>query len=201
MDEGIPIILRALSGERFVQGGREIFVRPLPMQKPHDMIIVAGGVPATAKRAARLGLGIMPMSYDLIALYKEECAKLGRKPGLMMHGSVHLNVSEDPDRTWKQVAPHVMHVVRSYAKFAEGTTSSSTVNFQSIGTEEQVRQSGFYNVVTPEQAVKLAEEAAKVGGCVYMDPIIAGLDPRVGWESLELLATKVIPRLSKKAAA
>jgi alkanesulfonate monooxygenase SsuD/methylene tetrahydromethanopterin reductase-like flavin-dependent oxidoreductase (luciferase family) len=200
MDEGIPIILRALSGERFQEQGREVFVRPLPLQNPQDMIIVAGGVPATARRAARLGLGIIPMSYDLIPMYKQECAKLGRKPGLMMHGTVHLNVSEDPERTWKQVAPHVMHVVRSYAKFAEGTRSSSAVNFEAITTEEQVRRSGFYNIVTPDEAVRLAEEAAATGGSVYMDPIVAGLDPKIGWESLELLANKVIPRLAKRAA-
>ena len=31
-----------------------------------------------------------------------------------------------------------------------------------------------------------------------MDPVIGGLDPQIGWESLELLANKVIPRLPKK---
>ena len=161
LDEGIPIILRALSGERFVEGGREIFVRPLPLQNPHDIVIVGGGVPAAAKRAARLGLGLMPMpmSHHLIPLYEEECAKLGRRAGLVMRGSgPHLHISEDPDRTWRQVAPHVMHVVRSYARFAEGTTSSSP--FANIKTEEQVRQNGFYKIVTPDEAVKLAEEAA-----------------------------------------
>jgi alkanesulfonate monooxygenase SsuD/methylene tetrahydromethanopterin reductase-like flavin-dependent oxidoreductase (luciferase family) len=200
MDEGIPLILRALSGERFVEGGREVFVRPLPLQKPHEMILVAGGVPASVKRAARLGLGIMPMSDTLIALYQQECAKLGRKPGFVMHGSTHLTVSEDPERTWRQVAPHVMHVVRSYAKFAEGTTSSSSVDFQSIGTEERVRRSGFYTILTPDEAVRIAVDAAKVGANVYMDPLIGGVDPKVGWEALEVLTTRVIPRLTEAAA-
>jgi alkanesulfonate monooxygenase SsuD/methylene tetrahydromethanopterin reductase-like flavin-dependent oxidoreductase (luciferase family) len=200
LDEGIPLILRALSGERFVEGGREIFVRPLPLQSPRDIIVVGGGVPAAAKRAARLGLGIMPMptSGNLIPLYKDECIKLGIKPGPVMLGCTHhLHVSEDPDRAWAQVSPHVMHVVRSYAKFSEGTTSSSP--FQGPQAEEKVRRSGFYKIVTPDEAVTLVGEAAKAGSTYFMmDPLIGGLDPDVGWESLQLMVNKVMPRLPSK---
>ena len=202
MDEGIPVMLRALSGERFTEGGREIFVRPLPLQKPHDIILVGGGVPAAARRAARLGLGMMPMpmSQHLVPLYMEECAKLGREPGRLMRGAgQHLHISEDPDRTWRQVAPHVMHVLRSYARFTEGTTSSSP--FEDLKNEEQARRSGFYKIVTPDEAVTLAEEAEKLGSNYFMmDPVIGGLNPESGWESLELLANKVIPRLRRTAA-
>ena len=53
LDEGIDIILRALKGERFMAGGREVYVRPLPVQKPEDILLVGGGVDASAKRAAR----------------------------------------------------------------------------------------------------------------------------------------------------
>ncbi|MDG2004466.1 MAG: LLM class flavin-dependent oxidoreductase, partial [Novosphingobium sp.] len=41
MDEGIEIILRALKGERFDVNGRPVFVRPLPVNDPHD-ILMAG---------------------------------------------------------------------------------------------------------------------------------------------------------------
>ena len=34
LDQGIEIILRSLRGERFTVDGREIFVRPLPIQPP-----------------------------------------------------------------------------------------------------------------------------------------------------------------------
>ena len=33
--------------------GRPVFVRPLPKQKPEDIILVGGGVEASAKRAAQ----------------------------------------------------------------------------------------------------------------------------------------------------
>jgi alkanesulfonate monooxygenase SsuD/methylene tetrahydromethanopterin reductase-like flavin-dependent oxidoreductase (luciferase family) len=198
LDEGLPLIIRALKGERFKDKDREVFIRPLPLRKPEDIVMVAGGVPAVAKRAARVGLGMYPMSPDLIAVYNAECAKLGKKPGPIFMGGPTVHVSEDPDRTWAQVAPHVMHVVNSYAKFAEGTTSSSP--FVGITTPEQVRATGIYCVVTPDECVKMSEDMAKAGAHVTVNPVVGGLDPKIGWESLELLDKKVLPRLKAKAA-
>src|SRR5262249_44002464 len=65
LDEGIDIILRALRGERFEADGRPVFVRPLPVQRPEDIIMVGGGVEASARRAARFGLGFSPIRRDL----------------------------------------------------------------------------------------------------------------------------------------
>ena len=53
LDEGIDTILRALAGERFEASGRPVYVRPLPVQKPADIVLVGGGVEASARRAAR----------------------------------------------------------------------------------------------------------------------------------------------------
>ena len=44
LDQGIDIILRALHGERFSTDGREVFVRPLPIQKPEAILFGGGGV-------------------------------------------------------------------------------------------------------------------------------------------------------------
>src|SRR6185312_14124912 len=62
MDSGIDTILRALRGERFEADGRPVYVRPLPLQRPEDIIVVGGGVPSAAKRAARFGLGFFPIA-------------------------------------------------------------------------------------------------------------------------------------------
>jgi alkanesulfonate monooxygenase SsuD/methylene tetrahydromethanopterin reductase-like flavin-dependent oxidoreductase (luciferase family) len=105
LDEGVPIIQRALAGERFKADGREIFVRPLPVQKPVS-IMMGGGVPATAKRAARFGVGLCPMTPEIVPIYKEECAKLGRKPGKIIANIAQIHVTEDPDRTWHDIKPH-----------------------------------------------------------------------------------------------
>jgi alkanesulfonate monooxygenase SsuD/methylene tetrahydromethanopterin reductase-like flavin-dependent oxidoreductase (luciferase family) len=197
LDEGVPIILRALSGERFVAGGREIFVRPLPLQRPHELIAMGGGVAATAKRAARLGVGLTPMYPGLVSFYEDECARCGHKPGRITIIAGQLYISEDPERTWTQIAPHVLHLVRSYAKLAEGTTSSSP--FEGVTTMEQVRQTGVFQIVTPDEAVTMAKEASRAGAQYTLNPLIGGLDPKIGWQELELLADKVLPRLSTAA--
>jgi alkanesulfonate monooxygenase SsuD/methylene tetrahydromethanopterin reductase-like flavin-dependent oxidoreductase (luciferase family) len=51
MDAGITTILRALHGEKFeTPEGRPVFVRPLPVSAPEDIIMVGGGVDASARR-------------------------------------------------------------------------------------------------------------------------------------------------------
>jgi hypothetical protein len=119
---------------------------------------------------------------------------LGHKPGRITLIAGQLYISEDPERTWAQIAPHVLHLVRSYAKLAEGTTSSSP--FEGVSTMEQVRQTGVFQIVTPAEAVTLASAAARTGAMYTLNPLIGGLDPAIGWQELDLLAQKVLPHLT-----
>ena len=82
MDEGLDVLTRALAGERFKYGNREIFVRPLPRSRP-PRILVGGGVAAAARQAAKYGLGLrvlqptmMPGCQKLIAQYEKYAACL-----------------------------------------------------------------------------------------------------------------------------
>jgi hypothetical protein len=36
---------------------------------------------------------------------------------------------------------------------------------------------------------------ARRGGSLAFKPLVGGLDPQIGWEGLELFASKVLPRL------
>jgi alkanesulfonate monooxygenase SsuD/methylene tetrahydromethanopterin reductase-like flavin-dependent oxidoreductase (luciferase family) len=197
LDAGIPIIQRALAGERFSADGREIFVRPLPVQKPFPPLLLGGGVAATAQRAARFGTGLYPMKPEIIPIYKQECAKAGREPARIVFNIGWIHLSEDPDRTWNEVAPHVLHVAKSYAEWTEGASSSSP--FEGMDNMDALKASGIYHVVTPDQCVKMAAEADKIGADYGLAPIIGGLDPKIGWKSLELLLEKVLPRIQQRA--
>lgn len=197
LDTGVPVIQRALSGERFNADGREIFIRPLAVQKPHPPFFMGGGVAATARRAARFGAGLWPLSPDIIPLYREECAKLGRAPGRIIFNIGWIHVTNDPERTWAQVAPHVLHVASAYAELTEGASSSSP--FAGMTDLEAVKAAGIYRVVTPEECIKLSEDADKIGADFGLAPVIAGLDPKIGWESLELFHSKVLPRIRRAA--
>ena len=191
LDEGIPIIQRALMGERFVANGRPIFVTPRPVQKPYPLLYAGGGVDAAAKRGARLGIGLMPMTPALVPVYLDECKRLGQKPGPIFTGLNWLHVSDTPEKTRKELEPHLLHYCRSYAEFTEGANSSSP--FEGLTNMAAIEKSGLLNVVTPEQCAKLALEARKMQGRFSIAPLIGGLSPKIGWKSLELLVEKVLP--------
>jgi alkanesulfonate monooxygenase SsuD/methylene tetrahydromethanopterin reductase-like flavin-dependent oxidoreductase (luciferase family) len=199
LDEGIETILRALHGERF-QGpdGRPVFVRPLPVQKPEEILVVGGGVEASARRAARFGLGISPLRADLLDIYDAECRKLGRQPGRKFspQGLSNVHLSRDPEATWPKVMPHLKHVITEYAKWAEQEPNSNSPFRGLLTNDEALRRCGMFNVMTPEELVERAPAAVSADGTVSFMPLLGGMPPELGWESLELLKG-VMPRLER----
>ena len=57
---------------------------------------------------------------------------------------------------------------------------------------DSLRTSGAYVVITPDECVARVRET----GSLMLHPLMGGLDPDLAWESLELIASKVIPVLS-----
>ncbi|PNU03868.1 oxidoreductase [Novosphingobium guangzhouense] len=194
MDEGLEIILRALKGERFEHddgtGARPIFVRPLPVQEPEDIVLVGGGVPASAKRAARFGVGFGPMKGDLVDLYLAECARLGHaprryfrpRPGMPM--AIHL--CENPDEGWDAIAPHAVHVITEYAKWAEAEGDASSSPFKGLTDPAVLRHAGMFAAWTPQMLLDRVSEVE--GGNIGFQPLLGGLSPEEGWKNLKLLA-------------
>jgi alkanesulfonate monooxygenase SsuD/methylene tetrahydromethanopterin reductase-like flavin-dependent oxidoreductase (luciferase family) len=199
LDQGIDIILRALRGERFEADGREVFVRPLPVQAPEDILMAGGGVAASARRAARFGIGFAPMRLrsDLFPLYDEECARLGRSPGRKYDSGLPLSihVAEDPQQAWTELKPHVMHVASEYAKWA-GEEANSNSPFKGLDDEDALRRSGIFAVWTPEEVIANAPRLLAAGGTLNFMPLLGGLSPNLGWRSLELIKNQVMPQLS-----
>jgi alkanesulfonate monooxygenase SsuD/methylene tetrahydromethanopterin reductase-like flavin-dependent oxidoreductase (luciferase family) len=200
LDQGADIILRALRGERFEAGGRPVFVRPLPVQEPEELILMGGGVEASARRAARFGLGFAPVKGDLFDLYDAECRRLGRQPGRKYGpsglGNIHL--SRDPEATWPKVMPHLKHVVTEYAKWAEADRNSTSPFRGLLADDASLRRSGIFNVMTPEELVARAPAAVGELGSLSFMPLLGGMPPELGWESLELLKS-VMPQLAAQA--
>ncbi|MCJ2176949.1 LLM class flavin-dependent oxidoreductase [Novosphingobium album (ex Hu et al. 2023)] len=195
MDEGLDVIARALSGERFQYGEREVFVRPLPVNRP-PRLLVGGGVPAAARRAAKHGFGfwvlqpsMMPESQRLIALYEEECAKNGHAPGPIMSTHPAVHVTHDPDAEWEKIGPHIVHMVKSYASWASDV-DTTTSPFYGLDNVEAIRKAGIINVMTPAEAIAFASKTD-----ISLTPLIAGLAPEIGWNMLRLFASEVLPHL------
>jgi alkanesulfonate monooxygenase SsuD/methylene tetrahydromethanopterin reductase-like flavin-dependent oxidoreductase (luciferase family) len=203
MDKGLEIILRALKGERFEIDGRPVFIRPLPLTAPEDLILVGGAVPASARRAARFDVGFGPMKDEVVDIYLAECEKHGRpprqyfrpKPGMPM--AIHL--CEDPDAGWAAIERHAVHVITEYAKWAALEGDGSNSPFKGLTDPAVLRQAGLFAAWTPEQLlarVPAIEDRQSIG----FQPLLGGLSPDEGWKSLKLLE-QTMPALKAAIAA
>jgi alkanesulfonate monooxygenase SsuD/methylene tetrahydromethanopterin reductase-like flavin-dependent oxidoreductase (luciferase family) len=202
MDDGLEVILRALRGERFEKDGRPIFIRPLPVQAPEDIVMVGGGVPASAKRAAKFGVGFGPMKPELVDIYLAECERLGHqprqyfkpKPGMPL--SVHL--CEDPEEGWKALEAHAVHVITEYAKWAEQEGDASNSPFKGLTDPAVLRHAGLFAAWTPEQLLTKVTEMGDHTS-IGFQPLLGGMSPDDGWKSMKLLE-QLMPELKTKIA-
>ena len=69
--------------------------------------------------------------------------------------------------------------------------------FQVASTKEELKRIPIYKVMTPEQCIAYAESLGE-NGELRFQPLPAGLNPALGWKSLRLFETKVLPYLKVK---
>lgn len=202
MDGGIAAILRALKGERFDFEGRPVCVRPLPIRPPEDILMVGGGVPAAAMRAARFNLGFGPMTPGLPEVYFAECARRGQQPKecwVPVPGPMALHLCEDPDQGWAAIERHAVHVITEYARWAEQDSAGQTSPFAGLTDPAVLRQSGMFLPLTPEQLLARVPDLVE-GQAIGFWPLLGGLDPAEGMKSMRLLG-QVLPDLREALAA
>jgi alkanesulfonate monooxygenase SsuD/methylene tetrahydromethanopterin reductase-like flavin-dependent oxidoreductase (luciferase family) len=190
LEEAVEVMRKAWTGEPFEWRGRTVRVTPRPRAQP--LLLIGGSTAAAARRAARLRAGFFPAVGDpkLQEIYEEECGKQGFQGFCMLPGGPgFVHVSDDPERDWQRIAPHALHEAQTYASWqTPGQRSQVHVDAKEI---EELKRSGVYRVVTPDECVALAKQF----GRVVLHPMMGGLAPELGWESLERFAAKVLPRL------
>ena len=203
LDSGIEIILRSLKGEKFEFDGRPIYVRPLPVQQPEDIIMAGGGVAASARRAARFDIGFGPMKPELADLYVEECAKRDQAPRQYFRPAegmpIAFHLCEDPDQGWAAIERHAVHVITEYAKWAAQEGDDSNSPFKGLTDPAVLRQAGLFAAWTPEMLIeKIASlpDRSSVG----IQPLLGGLSPEEGWKSMKLLK-QIMPDIRAAIAA
>ena len=190
LDEYVGVLRQAWTGEPFEWRGRRIRVTPRPASEP--MIMIGGSTAIAARRAARLRAGFSPAIGDpeLGRIYEEECAKHGFQGFVAMPGGPgFVHVAKDPEKAWEIIGPHALYDVQSYAAW-QTPDQRSQVHVEAQ-TVEDVRKSGVYRVVTPDECVALAKEY----GRVILHPLMGGMPPELGWESLRLFVSEVLPRI------
>ncbi|HEY4948100.1 MAG TPA: LLM class flavin-dependent oxidoreductase [Acidimicrobiales bacterium] len=193
-EEKLTALLAALSGEPFVYRGAEVTVTPGPVQQPRPFVIVGGSAP---RRAARLGDAYLPAVPDrrLGDAYVAECRRLGKGDGILLwpDGPLWVFVTDDPDRSWAELGPHALHEANGYARWAAAAPGANP--WTPVETVDELRSSGLYAVVTPDECVALARRMDP-DAALKLKPLVAGLDPAIGWRSLELFVDRVVPAMA-----
>ena len=196
LEEDVEVMKRAWTGEPFEWRGRTCLVTPAPATRPHPVVLVGGSTDRAARRAARLRLPFMPAIGDpaLAETYRAACAEEGFEQGwvLLPAGPGFVHVTEDPDRDWERIAPFALHEATTYARWQ--TPGQRSQVHTDATTAEELRKSGVYAVLTPDECVELASSVGPAGNLLF-HPLMGGMPPELGWESLELFAAKVQPRL------
>lgn len=193
LEELVGVLRQAWTGEPFEFRGSTIVVRPKPLTPGGPMLAVGGSVEASAKRAARLGLPLFAGDNhpELKQIYRDECARLGFEGGwsVIPSGPMFVHVSDDPERDWAKIGPVALAdaaVMRSWQ-----TAGNRSLTESAATTLDELRTEGNYQVLTPDECVELC-------GTVHaltLHPLLGGLDPELAWQSLELFASDVLPRI------
>lgn len=193
MEECLEVLRRAWSGAAFEFEGRPVKVTPPPQTAGGPALLMGGSSVAAVRRAARLGLGMVTQGGDpsLEELYREACARAGTEPGIFIHpppGTVtSAFVARDLDRAWERLGPYLLHDARSYAAWlddADAASKSTAASVEGLRSEQ-----GAYRIFTPEEAI----EHLRHFGVLLLHPLCGGMPPEIAWESLELLASEVLP--------
>lgn len=195
LEEIIHVLEQAWTGEPFDFRGETIVVRPRPVQRPRPPLYIGGSTEASAVRAARLGDGFLPATPQLYERYAEERRALGKPvpPPPPRSGPLFLHITDDPEAAWERVAPHLVYTTNSNHEWAKERGTGATP-YPPVSTVDDLKASPIFEVVTPDQCVELARALGADAELVFQ-PLMGGLDPAVGWESLELLEKAVLPRL------
>ena len=194
MEAVIPFLRQAWLGQPFEYEGRTVCVTPRPAQDPMP-IFMGGASEAAARRVARLADGFLASMPQFNGVYRSECIVLGKPdpgapPPELPTGFIH--VAKDPDAAWAKIAPHAMHETNAYGKWM--TDANMVGPYSEIDDAEALRARGDYLVCTPEELVaKLS--ALGSNPAVLLHPLMGGMPADLAWQSLELIASDVIPRL------
>lgn len=185
MDESVDTLLKAWTGEPFEYRGETHRVTPVPMTKPHPMVLIGGTSKVAARRAARFGLPLSPAANlpELEAYYHAQCEEQGTTGFCAMPGddTKMTFVAEDPDKAWAELGHHFLHEASTYASWQTPDIKSAV--HSKASTPDELRAEGIYQVVTPAEAA-----ASEV---VVHHPLCGGMPVDQAWSSLQLFADAV----------
>jgi alkanesulfonate monooxygenase SsuD/methylene tetrahydromethanopterin reductase-like flavin-dependent oxidoreductase (luciferase family) len=176
-------------------------VTPPPVQERVPIWLGYQG-PKGARRAGRLGEGLLSIDPSLLEPYLEGLKEGGHDPAsARMGGGIQGWVSEDPDADWPVVARHVKHQVDSYRRhMVEGTDQPTPRPID----PDRLRQRDIggplsYFLYGPPEEVA-ARLRAYVGDApvetVFFWGSVSGMPEAMVARQVELVCTRLAPLLA-----
>ena len=107
-------------------------------------------------------------------------------------GPTFVHISEDPEKDFEELAPHMLHDARTYREWQ--TPGNRSIVESHATNLDELRAEGKYLVVTPEQCVELVSGQDAMSAFV-LHPLMGGIHPDRAWQSLELFETRVLPAI------
>jgi alkanesulfonate monooxygenase SsuD/methylene tetrahydromethanopterin reductase-like flavin-dependent oxidoreductase (luciferase family) len=178
-----------------VRGVRELLrsVTPPPVQSPVPLWLGYQG-PQGARRAGRLGTGLLALNPALLEPYRAGLAEGGHDPAAArMGGLLDIVVADDPEQATERLLPHLAHQVNTY-RLGKAAADGRTVAELTVA---DLRTANGLAVLRPEEAIR--EIRARTAGLpvrhVYFWASIAGMPDDLADRHVELLCTVVAPAL------
>lgn len=194
LDDSLTAILAAWTGEEFTYDGHKARVTPSPISPAQGLIFVGGSGKPGARRAARFNLPFVPAANlpELAEYYNEQCAEAGVSPFIMMppEDTAMIYIAEDPDKAWADYGKYFLHEATTYSSWQTPDIHSAVHSHAK--TAEDLRAEGIYQVLSPEQAIERGKAQGDFATFV-LHPMVGGMPPEVGWESLRLFVDAVKP--------
>ena len=175
-------------------------VMPPPRQAPLPIWLGYAG-PQGARRAGRLGTGLLTLNPELLSPYRQGLQDAGLDPAsARMSGPVHAWVSEDPERDWPLVAKHHAYQWDSYRRYmVEGTGRPDPRPIDPERSRANGLKPGMGNllVATPADAADQVKEhlAGLPVDTVFFWVSLAGMPEDTVVRHVQTLCTRMRPLL------
>ncbi len=176
-------------------------VTPPPAQRPFPLWLGYQG-PKGARRAGRLGVGLLSLDRSLLEPYREGLVEGGHDPAIARTGGMlDIIVADDPEAALARIAPHYAHQLNTYRHATVAGSDAPapreiTVDKLLSGSDGNGSIPGL-RVLTPDaaiDAIRVATEGAPVEH-VYLWGSVAAMPDDLADRHIELLCTRVAPAL------
>lgn len=194
-NEALATLKKAWTGEPFEYHGRTVRVTPKPFRPGGPKIYMGGSTEKSAVRAAKGGYEFRPGHPALFEIFKAERAKAGFGPPepLLKSAANFFYVSEDPDRDWPRLAPHIRYATNMYADWAKERGTGATT-YEQVLTDDDLKKLPIVKVLRPPEAVAYIKSLGPETQVTF-HALLGGLDPELSWKNLRLFEKAVLPEL------